>query len=110
MEIRDALRLAMSAETIRAAIAVLRGLGGVDIPVASAILTAINPKRYTILDFRALEALGSSPSSYTINFYLEYLDYCRALADENGVTLRELDRALWQWSKEQTATGSEAIK
>jgi hypothetical protein len=101
LEISEALRLAARAETERAAMAVLCGLGGVDVPVASAILTAIDPERYTIIDFRALESLGVAATWHTVDSYLGYLDQCRNLARQNGITLRELDRALWQWSKEQ---------
>jgi hypothetical protein len=101
-EICDALRLAVMAETERAAVAVLKGLQGVDVPVASAILTAIDQERYTAIDFRALEALGVKIPLPTINDYLEYLAYCREQAREWKVPLRDLDRALWQWSKEQS--------
>lgn len=101
-EIADALRLAVSANTDRAALAVLRGLSGVDIPVASAVLTTISPKRYTIIDFRALQSLGiENPPTLTISFYLEYLRACRQLSETLKVSLRELDRALWQWSYER---------
>jgi hypothetical protein len=100
-EIMDALRLAVNARTERAAVAVLCGLRGVEIPVASAILTAIDPGRYTIIDFRALEALGVENSWHTVDSYLAYLEHCRSLARENNLGLRELDRAMWQWSKEQ---------
>ena len=93
------LRLAVCAKTDRAAIAVLLGLQGVRVPVASAILTAIDPKRFTVVDFRALEALGSENKDLSINFYLNYLNACRRLAKKHEVTLRDLDRALWQWSK-----------
>jgi hypothetical protein len=58
-DVRDVWRLATDAATDRAAVAVLLGLRGVRIPVASAILAAINPNRFTIIDYRALEALGS---------------------------------------------------
>jgi hypothetical protein len=101
-EIADALRLAVSAKTDRAAMAVLTGLNGVDVPVASAILAMIDPKRYTVIDFRALEALGTDTKDRSIDFYLEYLDYCRSLATKYTVDLRTLDRALWQWSKKQS--------
>jgi hypothetical protein len=100
-EIGDALGLAVSAKTERSAIAVLLGLHGVHTPVASAILTAINPRRYTILDFRALESLGNKSSDRSVNFYLVYLDACRELAKTHGVSLRNFDRALWHWSDEQ---------
>lgn len=102
-EIADALSLAGSAKTERAAIAVLVGLHGVLVPVASAILTAINPDRYTVIDFRAREALGTRRVDSTIDFYLAYLTFCRQLADARRVTLRDFDRALWQWSKEWSA-------
>jgi hypothetical protein len=79
------------------------GLQGVQVPVASAILTAIDPERYTVIDFRALEALGCDSKDRSVNFYLAYLKTCRQLASKHGVTLRNLDRALWQWSNERTA-------
>jgi hypothetical protein len=100
-EIADALGLALSAKTARAAVAVLLGLRGVAVPVASAILTAVDPERYTVIDFRALQALGSESTDRSVNFYLDYLAECRQLATANRVPLRVLDRALWQWSKEQ---------
>ena len=64
-EIADALDLAMAARTERAAVAVLTGLYGVDVPVASAVLTAAHPGRYTILDFRALYSLGVDRATYS---------------------------------------------
>jgi hypothetical protein len=71
------------------------------VPVASAILTAIYPERFTIIDFRALEALNIPEQPYiSIDFYLSYLAECRKIASENSVTLRTLECALWQWSKE----------
>ncbi len=100
-EIADALELAVSAKTERAAVAVLRGLHGVDVPVASAILTAIDPERFTVIDFRALEALGTKCASPTVDFYIAYLNACRQLAKTHRVSLRDLDRALWQWSSER---------
>ena len=100
-EIADALKIALNAKTERSAIAVLTGLNGVDVPVASAILTAINPAKYTVIDFRALEGLGSTSKDRTVNFYLAYLGSCRRLATTHRVKLRDLDRALWQWSSER---------
>ena len=91
----------------RDALEALVELRGVGIPVASAILTAIFPERYTVLDFRALEALGYLQQD--VRFYEEYLEFCRRSADSGKVkpqdelpaptALRALDRALWQWSK-----------
>jgi hypothetical protein len=100
-QIEDALWLATIAKEPRSAIAVLTGLYGVAVPVASAIATAIDPDRYTVLDFRALQALGNPVGDRTVPFYLEYLDYCKGLAASWELSLRDLDRALWQWSKDR---------
>jgi hypothetical protein len=52
---------------------------------------------------RALESLGvKSRSTYPVSFWLAYLQACRALARETGVSLRTLDKALWQYSKERS--------
>ena len=85
----------------------LMELRGVAVPVASAILTAIFPDRYTVIDFRTLEALGYPPIS--VKFYEDYLTFCKKLVESEIVraqdslpaptALRALDRALWQWSK-----------
>ncbi len=89
------------------AVKALLELQGVDIPMASAILAAIFPDRYTVLDFRVLEALGHA--RHDVRFYEEYLDFCKRLAESNIVKpqsdlpaptpLRALDRALWEWSR-----------
>jgi thermostable 8-oxoguanine DNA glycosylase len=100
-EISDALRLAVAAQTDRIAIAVLRGLRGVDVQLASAILTAIKPERFIVMDFRILEALGATNINIDPDAYLDCLEKCRDIATENGLALRQLDRALWQWSWER---------
>jgi hypothetical protein len=85
-------------------------LHGVDIAVASAVLAAIFPERYTVLDYRTLEALGHA--RHDVHFYEEYLAFCKRLAESNIVQplnelpastpLRTLDRALWEWSRIHT--------
>jgi hypothetical protein len=101
-EVRDAPEPAINARTERASVAVLCGLSGVGIPVASAILICIDPLRYTILDFRALEAPGITDHYETIDFYLLYMAHRRDLAVRHAISLRDLDRALWQWSKDKS--------
>jgi len=109
-KIRRVLAVAASAESsTEAAVKALLELHGVDLPVASAILAAIFPERYTVLDFRALEALGHGP--HNVEFYKQYLDFCNRLAESNIVKpqsglpaptpLRTIDRALWEWSRSQ---------
>jgi hypothetical protein len=103
-EIADALRLAVTAKTTRAAVSVLCGLIGVRVPVASALLTAIYPESYTVIDKRALHALGVETNDISTELYLAYLDACRKLAGRYHVELRTFDRALWRWSDEQPRT------
>jgi len=94
-DIAVALQFAATLTTPEAmAIAVLTALHGVGIPMASAVLTAINPNRYTVLDYRALESLGITNWSETVSFYVAYLEACRALAARHETSLRNLDRAL----------------
>jgi hypothetical protein len=83
-------------------------LDGVGVPTASTLLYCAFPSDYPILDVRALESLGvKSRSVYPVSFWLQYLDACRALAREHGVSIRTLDKALWQYSKERSlALGS----
>jgi hypothetical protein len=78
---------------------VLLGLKGVAYPVASVVLHFICRARYPILDRRALESLGyvSQRTTYTKPFWRDYVRTCRALASENQVSMRVLDRALWAW-------------
>lgn len=108
-DVADALRLALDAKTDGAAVSVLLGLRGVQVPIASAILTAICPDRFTVIDFRALESLGVQQPVLTVDFYLDYLAACRRLAKQHDIGLRDLDRALWQWSKEKAKKGIGAI-
>lgn len=101
-EIAEALHTALNAKETRTAFAVLMGLCGVDVPMASAILTSIDQTRYTIIDWRALEALGVGDWPITLPFYLDrYFPECRRLAAVTGTDLRTIDRALWGWSKAQ---------
>jgi hypothetical protein len=80
-------------------------LEGVGVPTASCLLYFADPASYTILDVRALESLGvRGRSTYPVAFWLEYLYACRELARLHGVSLRTLDKALWQRSKELAAT------
>lgn len=105
IEIARALRFASDSRTSeRSAVDVLDRLHGVGVPMASAILTTMFPEKYTIIDFRALESLGivKAPTD-SADYYLDYLAKCRELACRHNVSLRTLDRALWQWSKENGA-------
>jgi hypothetical protein len=97
--------LGSSDETTR--IGALLELDGVGVPTASTLLYFAFPDDYPILDVRALESLGVRPrSTYTMSFWLAYLEACRSLARAGGVSLRTLDKALWQHSKEISAAAA----
>jgi hypothetical protein len=101
--------LATSDERLR--IEVLTLLDGVGWPVASVILHFVHRDRYPILDRLALKALGNDePASYDFAFWWEYTQCCRRLADEHGLTMRQLDRALWRLGQEaaESARGDAA--
>jgi len=107
-KIRHALAVAASPNSsVRDAITALISLHGIDLPIASAILAAIFPERYTVLDFRTLEALGHA--RHNIEFYADYVASCQKLAQSGLVkpqkdlpgptALHALERALWEWSR-----------
>lgn len=80
---------------------------GIGLALASAILTVCYPEEFTVLDYRAWEALREAaveglPARYPLKVE-EYLQYCRAcqwFAVDKSLSLRDLDRALWAKSWE----------
>ncbi len=103
-DVIDITRLALSAGTPdRLRHRVLMVLQGVGRPIASAVLTVWQPDRYTVIDVyavAALHALGRLDAAEVGGVgFPEYLQACRAVVEElgDGITLRDLDRALWMW-------------
>src|SRR5216683_5779755 len=64
-----------------------------------AMLISPNPDRYMILDVRAKWSLGEDDRADSVRLWIEYTDHVRALARSLGVSLRTLDRALWEYAK-----------
>ena len=95
--------IAVSTTDERLRVEVLTLLDGVGWPVASVLLHYGVSDDYPILDVRALWSLSKDVKSYEYKFALwdSYLRTCRALSAEAGVSIRELDKALWQYSKEK---------
>ena len=94
--------VALTTANERLRVEVLLLLSGVAWPTASAILHWGHADPYPILDFRALWSLGiESPPRYDFPFWQAYTGFCRQLAGGVGVTMRVLDRALWQYSYER---------
>jgi len=94
-------KFALSTKCERTKIQILTNLDGVSWPTASVILHFFDAGEYPILDFRALWSITVKvPTQYTFAFWWNYVEFCRSLANNNNVSMRILDQALWQYSKE----------
>ena len=103
--VRAVTATAFSTPNERLKIEVLTLLCGVEWPTASVVLHFCSPDPYPILDFRALWSLSVDvPKAYDFEFWWAYTLFSRRLADKTGVTMRVLDRALWQFSKQHEPT------
>lgn len=86
----------------------LTSLHGVSIPMASAILMLLNPKRYGVIDIRVWELLYSfgtmttnpKGSNFKTNEWCNYLDIIRYFAKKLNVSARDIDRTLFNVHKE----------
>ena len=100
--VKEVTRFALSTRCDRAAIESLTILDGVGASTASVILHFFHQKDYPILDFRALWSVSlieGDKYSYSYALWSEYVNFCRKVANKVGVSMRDLDRALWQYSK-----------
>ena len=100
--IKEVTRTALSTADEQLRIEVLNLLAGVSWPTSSVLLHFGHEENYPILDYRALWSLGidNPPTPYDFPFWWEYTQFCRQLSREVNVSMRVLDRALWQYSKE----------
>ncbi len=99
--VKEITTFAFKARDERSRIESLTILDGVSWPTASVILHLFHKKRYPILDFRALWSASTSvPPQYRFSLWWPYVTFCRDIAKRNNVDMRTLDRAMWQYSKE----------
>jgi hypothetical protein len=79
--------------------------------MGSVVLAACRPGRFTIADSRALKALRgldrmpAGPPGFRQRDWVPYLDACRNLASLCGLSLREIDRALWAAADDPSLLG-----
>lgn len=93
---------ALSTRDERLRVEVLTLLSGVAWPMASVILHWCHAEPYPILDFRAVWSVGLNQlPAYDFPFWQAYTACCREVAGGVGVSMRVVDRALWQYSKEK---------
>lgn len=106
-QVEEITAAALRARSERVRIEALQVLHGVSYPTASVILHFFHRDVYPILDFRALWSMGfDQPPQYTFEFWWEYVEATRNLLARArrtipSLSMRELDRALWQYSKER---------
>jgi len=99
--VKEITGFALAATNERSRIEVLTNLDGVRWPTASVILHFFHKEPYPIMDFRSLWSVSLDvPSQYSFDFWWPYVEFCRFLSKDTGMDMRTLDRALWQYSKE----------
>ena len=77
-----------------------KGLRGVGLKTATAIMHFVFTKEYPIIDRKALLALGVGERNVSFKLWLKYQKHCIKWAEFYKVRLRILDRALWQLGDE----------
>ena len=84
-------------------IAELTQLMGVSVPMASSLLTLVNPKRYGVMDIRVWEllyhlgAVNTNPraANFKHDEWLKLLEILRYFAEKLKVTARDVERTLF---------------
>lgn len=100
--VREISRIALAATNEELKIRVLLLLAGVSWPTASVILHFCDRGPYPILDVRALWSVGvRRVPKYTFSLWWGYTCFIREISDRTGLSMRAIDRALWQYSKER---------
>jgi hypothetical protein len=100
--VKEVTRLSFVTNNEKLRLEILTLLNGVNIRMASAILMFCFPEKYTVMDWRAwksLQKLGDLESEIldTYESYKIYNEKCKKIAGCYSVSLRLLDKALWQW-------------
>ena len=99
--VREITFFAFRAKNERSRIEILTILHGISWPSASVILHFCHSDPYPIIDYRSLWSVGLEvPNVYHFELWWCYTEFCREIAQRNHVDMRTLDRALWQYSKE----------
>ena len=101
--VRAATRQALETRSERRRLEALRTLDGVSIPMASAILTLLNPQRYGVIDIRvwqllyALEEVTKKSGGVGFNFnnWYQFLMKLRYFAKKLRVRARDIERSLF---------------
>ena len=101
--VRKATKRALTTRSERAKLQALTELNGVSVPMASAMLMLLNPRRYGVIDIRvwqllhALGAVTKKPRGTGFNFknWYQFLRIIRYFAKRHGVNARDIERTLF---------------
>ena len=101
--VRAVSRAVLATRDERRRMELLTGLTGVGVPMASAILTLLDPRRYGVLDIRAWQVLFAIRSvaanrrgqGFTIAQWLDFLAALRTHARRLGVSARTVEYTLF---------------
>src|SRR5215813_3364116 len=101
--VRTATGRALATRSERRRLEALRTLDGVSVPMASAILMLLDPRRYGVIDIRVwqlLHALGevtkkSSGVGFNFNNWYQFLMKLRYFAKKLRVGARDIERSLF---------------
>ncbi len=102
--VRDATRNALRSRHERDRVSALLVLRGVSVPMASAVLTLLYPRRYGVIDIRVWQLLhrrGHVSGSRTgvglrVAHWLQFLAILRRIAARLGCGARQVERALFE--------------
>ncbi len=102
--VRAVARAVLATRSERRRMQLLTSLRGVGVPIASAILTLVDPRRYGVLDIRAwqllfaLHSVAANPrgQGFTIAQWQQYLSALRHHARRLGVTARAIEYTLFE--------------
>jgi hypothetical protein len=99
--IKELTAFSLQTKSEEAGIKALTCLSGVSFPVATTILHFAFPNKYSIMDFRAIWSLGwEQPKQYTFEFWEKYYKEIQKLSKKFNLPVRTIDKALWQYSKD----------
>ncbi len=106
--IESVSQLAFRTSDVFYKISLLSVIRGVGVPVASAVLRFVYPEEFGIIDINAWTALAEMRRVKEKKFfasqvravdYVKYLEILRELAQEQGMSVSEVDMALYEYGK-----------
>jgi len=103
--VRETTALAFEAKHPLLKLHILQALRGVSVPVASTLLHFMYPESFPIFDVRARTSLQSAGmwarpvNDASDQAWWDYVQVMRELSGRLGVTLRQLDKALWAYDR-----------